>query len=464
MTNNYAFESERFYCERDSRTADYLRSDSPALVPVSVHVSDDACKTNSGQLLLITLVNQLARIHRELHFALSAPDASLLTPALCGGSNLGDEICRLARRIDPYGKFELDCPHLTPSRISIGIGAYCRSDLTWYLGCNRSIAELAKTPCGLAHDLSADLRGAGLAALLGAAAATKGALNIETVPTTVSAWNFESGASADLGPTELPSIDVGRGLMIGAGAVATAAVYWLMQWGNMSSWTIVDHDEIKLHNTNRCLLFFPDDAGWPDKNRKSKVTCLSRYLTDVVPVHAWYDHAPEMAQTFDTVLVLANERDVRTLVSSRNDPIQLQATTGRSWLSQLHRHIAERDDCVRCRMSDIRTPQFACSEAATATTDQPERPDAALPFLSAASGLMLVGALQRLQLGDFGADRTNIWSWDFRNTLRTHSSGYCGCRPDCSTALPPEARRVIARKTRWVDARWLAAECETDAH
>ena len=457
MSDKGTSASECFYRERDSRTADYLENDSPTLVPVSLHASTDACECQSGQLLLITLVNQLARLHRELRIELAVPDASLLIPTLCGGASLGDEISRLAGHIDPYGIFKLASPQLSPSKISIGIGASCRTDLTWYLGCNRSIAQLATTPCGLGHNLSADLRGAGLAALLGAAAATKSALNIETVPTTVSAWNFQSGTRADPGPIDLPAIDVGRGLMIGAGAVASATVYWLMQWGNMSAWTIVDGDKVQLHNTNRCLLFFPDDAGWPGKDPKEKVTCLSQYLTGVVPVLAWYDEAPEMKQMFDTVLVLANERNVRTLVSARNDPIQLQATTGRSWLSQLHRHIAGRDDCVRCRMSDIKSPQFSCSEAATATIDEPKRPDAALPFLSAASGLMLVSALQHLQLGDFGADRINRWSWDFRNTLCMHFSAYCECKDGCSTVLPLEARRKLAETTRWANAPWFTS-------
>lgn len=455
MADNTISESERFYLERDRRTEAYIGNDSAFLMPVSIHASADACESQSGQLLLLTLVNQLARLHRKLDIALAVPEAILLTPTLCGGSNLGDEIFRLAKRIDPYGIFDLTNPQRTPSKISLGIGAYCRSGLTWYLGCNRSIAELARTPCGLGHNLSADLRGAGLAALLGASAVAKSALNIATTPTTVSVWNFRSGADAAPGPIDLPSIDVGRGLMIGAGAVASAAAYWLMQWGNISSWTVVDGDDIKLHNTNRSLLFFPDDAGWPDKPGKAKVSCISQYVTPVVPVHAWYDQASEVKQTFDTVLVLANERNVRTLVSSRNDPIQLQASTGRSWVSQLHRHIAGRDDCVRCRMSDIRTPQFSCSEAATATIDEPENADAALPFLSAASGLMLVSALQHLQLGDFGLNKVNRWSWDFRNTIRMESLSYCECKDDCSTALSPDAQAELANMTRWANAQWL---------
>ena len=379
----------------------------------------------------------------------------MLTPALCDASTLGDEICRLARRIDPFGKFALDTVRPPSDHISIGLGAHCRRDLTWYLGFDRSTASLDTEPCQAGNNASADLRGAGLAATLGAAAATKAALNFDIVPTTLSAWNFRSGAEADPGPVELPPIDVGRGLMIGAGAVASAVVYWLMQWGNTSAWSIIDHDRIELHNTNRGLLFFPEDAGWSHAPPSSKVACLSPYLENTVAVDNWYDESPQSQQTFDTLLVLANERDVRSVVSSRNDPIQLQATTGQSWLSQLHRHIAGRDDCVRCRMADIRPPQLACSAAPTATTDQPERPDAALSFLSAASGLMLVSALQRLQHGDLHTDRRNIWNWDFRNSRRMASAAHCSCREDCSSVLSLEARRKIAEATCWAGSSWI---------
>ena len=454
MIENVVSERKRFYLERDARTSDYVDSGSLFIAPVSVHVSADACESQSGQLLLQTLVNQLARIHRELRFVVAAPDTVLLTPGLCGASTIGEEIMRLACRIDPFGKFALETDPVSRDDISIGVGAYCRRDLTWYLGFDRSNAKLDRESCQGGGKNSADLRGAGLAATLGAAAATKEALNFRTVPTVLSAWNFQSGVEADPGPAVLPPVDVGRGLMIGAGAVAAAAVYWLMQWGDDSVWTLIDHDKVALHNTNRSLLFFPEDAGWPDSEAAPKVTCLSSYLGNAIGVDAWYDEAVESKHSFDTVLVLANERDVRSIVSARNDPIQLQATTGQSWLSQLHRHISGRDDCVRCRTADIRPPQLACSAASTATDEEPERPDAALPFLSAASGLMLVSALQHLQHGDIGMGQMNMWNWDFRNIRRMARASRCSCRDDCSIALSLEARRQIAQATRWADQPW----------
>ena len=454
MIDDRTSDRTRFYRERDSRTASYLGNDVSGQKPVMIHVSADACETRSGQLLLLTLVNQLARMHRELRFAVSTPDAPMLTTALFGGSSLGDELCRLARWIDPFGRFVLDASSLSSDHVSVGLGAYCRRGLTWYLGFDRWNAKLDTKPCQAGSNVSADLVGAGLASTLGAAAVTKAILAFEIEPVVLSAWNFQAGADADPGPHELQPIDVGQGLMVGAGAVAAAAVYWLMQWGNMSPWTIIDRDKVELHNTNRGLLFFPSDAGWPDQISTSKAPCLSKYLSNATPVEAWYDEAREAKQQFDTVLVLANERDVRTSVSWRNDPVQLQATTGQSWLSQFHRHIAGHDDCVRCRMADVRPPQMACSAAPTATAEQPTRPDASLPFLSAASGLMLVSALQRLQRGALAAGERNMWGWDFRNTRRMVSSGTNACRDDCLTALGTEGRRSIASKTRWASEPW----------
>ena len=450
-------ERERFYQQRDARTLDYLESDGVVGAAVSIEAGDDACLTTAGQLVLLTLVNQIMRFHRDVRVSVSEPGAAILVPSLCGGTSLGDEMVKLASRIDPYGHFRLDTQSGGISDLSIGIGEACRIGLDWYLGFDRCTAELAADPLPLGRGTSADLRGAAVAAVLGAAAAMKTVLGIPTVPRKISAWNFQGGDSADPGPRELPSVDVGRTLMVGAGAVAAGVVYWLMQWGQHGPWTILDADRVKLHNTNRCLLFFPDDAGWLNERVRFKAACLAEYLPEVRYVEKWYDEAAETEEEFDTVLVLANERDVRTRVSHRNDPVQFQATTSRNWIAQLHRHVAGVDDCVRCRMSDIRIPNMQCSEGVTATLDKPMQPDAALPFLSLASGLMLVSALQHLQLDEFGMYPVNRWDWDFKSSHQMDESGIRQCRDGCAIGLSSGARRSIAAATCWQDRGWLHA-------
>ena len=108
--------------------------------------------------------------------------------------------------------------------------------------------------------------------------------------------------------------------MVGAGAVASGVVYWLMQWGQHGKWTIVDSDPVELHNTNRGALLFPDDAGWFGKPPRTKSSCLAQYLSNAKPVEKWYDQSAEAQEDFDTVLVLANERDVRTQITHRQRP------------------------------------------------------------------------------------------------------------------------------------------------
>lgn len=445
----------RFYEQRDHRTNSYLERDFPGLKPVTIHADADACTTYRGQLLLVTLANLLARVQRVVRFSLSEPDIPLIVPQICGGPSIGAEIEGLLKRIDPYGSFEVDATDFAPAEISIGIGVECRPKLRWYLGVDRSNAVLAKDPRSLGEGVPADLRGAGLAAILGAATAFKEALGLETLPVVLSGWNFATGVDAESGPAELGVIDVGRGLIVGSGAVAASLVYWLMQWGSAGRWTIIDRDIVKLHNTNRSLLFFPDDAGWFGGTAVKKVECLGRYLGNANPISGWYDQSPASDALYDSVLVLANERNVRTLVARRNDPVQLHATTGRSWLSQLHRHIAGRDDCARCRMAEVKAPTFGCSEGAVGTTVEPDRPDAALPFLSAASGFMLTSLLQQLQLGTIGDTACNTWRWDFKAPERMASKGRHSCRADCAIRLPVGVRRKIAESTRWRGQPWL---------
>ena len=64
MTAARDAERERFYQERDARTVDYLESGWDLRAAVSIEAGDDACSMPAGQVLLLTLVNQLMRFFR----------------------------------------------------------------------------------------------------------------------------------------------------------------------------------------------------------------------------------------------------------------------------------------------------------------------------------------------------------------------------------------------------------------
>jgi hypothetical protein len=193
----------------------------------------------------------------------------------------------------------------------------------------------------------------------------------------------------------------------------------------------------------------PADAGWPSGIPANKATLAASFLVGTQAHECWYDEfaaSPYGDRQFDLILPLANERDVRAAIASLNEPLILHATTGRNWGAFLHRHIAGRDDCMNCRLRDIPVAVFDCS---TGVIDVPSESDdnssdAALPFLSAAAGLMLASALMRLSAGVLGESTLNSWALDLRSAHRVSGAGRYRCRHDCRTLLPESIRRGLS--------------------
>jgi hypothetical protein len=414
-------------------------------LPVHVAIDAKTLALPAGQLGLLALANQLARVHRRISFSLPSSSAVLCIPYLLPRSTVGETLLTLVRSIDPCGDFTIGTQ--TGPRVSIGLGADLPEQFDWYIGADRALGSLSLSPREFSSS-SGTLLGAAVASCLGAAAILRSVVGLESSPRTVSCWNYGEGECADTGPREIAPFDVGRILMVGAGAVAAAVVHWLLVFGIGSEWTIVDRDQIELHNTNRGLMFMPSDAGWPRGTSRSKAELLASFIPGSRWEPDWYHEAKLVECGYDVVLGLANGHNVRHHIASRNTTVTLQATTGRNWLSQLHRHITGRDDCIWCRAGEVAEPIFGCS---TGEIPAPpgERTDAALPFLSAASGLMLATALQRLQSGELAADDCNDWRWDFGSTHRMSSSGFRKCRDTCSRTLPAAVRREMNRENRW---------------
>jgi molybdopterin/thiamine biosynthesis adenylyltransferase len=255
------------------------------------------------------------------------------------------------------------------------------------------------------------------------------------------------------GPDTLDSVSVGDVLFVGAGAVGNVVAYWLRLLGNDSRWAVVDGDLVKLLNTDRSLLFSAAHAGWaggsPGGHAEMKAKILEAWLPGAVADPCWYDESPELwARSFDVVLALANEPQVRQLLAARLPAVALQATTGERFLAQLHRHILGHDDCIACRTGQLAPPRLGC---ASERVEQPDgtSADAALPFLSAASGLMLVTALQRLQAGELAKEKRNRWDWRLGVDARAASSGRHRCREGCPNVQGSDVRARVTAGRRW---------------
>ena len=436
-----------FYSQRDLRTSEYLRNQ--PWIPLQVHVAIDlqAASGAAGQLALLALANQLVRAHRRVTFDLPSSAIPLLVRIPFSQGTLAATLLSMVGAIDPCGEFRLG-KRPAEQGIAIGLGENAPERCDWYIGANDAVGLINRSPVPFLGGAVA-LRGAALSSCLGAAAVFRSSVGLETVERRVSSWDYSEGAGASRGRNSTAPLDVGRVLMVGAGAVAASLAYWLHAFGAGGRWSVVDRDLVEVHNLNRGLVFTAANAGWPLGNPARKAEIVASLLASSRWDPNWYDQSSLVNEHYDVVLGLANDRDVRHFIASRNNTVTLQATTGENWLSQLHRHIAGVDDCIWCRAGEVGATSFACS-AGLVESPTGARTDAALPFLSAASGLMLATALERLQTGDLALDECNDWRWDFGSTYRMSSSGFRQCQTTCTRTLPLKVRRQLDKNSRWI--------------
>lgn len=440
-------ECEDFYRLRDQRTETYLERPWRPSSTVRVVIDADSARSEVGQHLLLSLTNLLARVHRRILFTLPADVIPLRAFSIRPAETVQQATLELAQAIDPCGSFERSD---AGGDITLGIGPEAEPGLDWYLGADRAIGYLRRHRTILRTQARGSMRGAGVAACLGAAAAFKAELDLPVVERVVSGWNYMEDEAAEPGPDGLAPLNVGRVLMVGAGAVASSLIYWLRSWGVEGEWSIVDRDTVELHNTNRGMLFLPVDAGWPVGNTRPKAHLLAGFLPAAHPIQEWFHEAEKVhEEKFDVVLALANQHGVREQLAHRNAVVLLHATTGRNWLSQLHRHVAGVDDCIDCRAGDAKEVAFTCSTAEVVTKDE-EQLDAALPFLSAGSGLMLGTLLQRLECGVLSQTAANNWRWDFLSShIMAARPGISKCRTGCASWYSRSVRATANAGTAW---------------
>ncbi|MEV4511609.1 hypothetical protein AB0K00_21860 [Dactylosporangium sp. NPDC049525] len=444
---------DTFYTERDRRTRQYGGHDDALERPVCIIVGSDVASTRAGQTALLALVNLATRVHRRVH--LRVPTAALLAPGLVPAADLGTAAAATARAINPVIDLTTD-PGATDrdGAITIGLGREVPEDLELHLGWAGGRGQLTTSYTAGIWDPTS-VFGAATAAVLGATALFRAAHDQPIRGTRFNpvelAADDQAGTRDHTGP-----IDVGAVLVIGAGAVASALAYWARHVGTVGAgWDFVDADIVELHNTNRCMTMTAAHAGWPDGEPTNTPQTKAHATAWAVNGHAhdqWYDQwQPDHdEQRHDVVLTLANGRGVRAVVTQRGEPLLLHATTSANWTAELHRHLPDRDDCPACRLPDSTTPQMACSTG-PAVPDQPDSPDAALPFLSAAAGLLLAAALADMPATAALAGRFNHWQFDLTLASPLLQPRQHPPRESCTHQLPAAVRRAVhtVRPRRW---------------
>lgn len=424
-----------------SRTLAYLPEFKADVRPVVLIVGESGYSL-PGQVLLLGIVNMLARAHQRI-IVVGDVEGDLLCPDPFGHPGLEGALTHTAMGVNPFIEFDImPRPPSQEPLIMLGLGVPAEQRI----GCVGWTASFGET-AGIEGDRNS-IAGAILAACLGAATAFHRQVGRPGSPKGIySLWDY-AGATETQGPDIDGPLNVGRVLQVGVGAVGSALDYWMAFLGFVGPWTLSDGDHVDVTNLNRQLYFVAADAGWDDQPTKNKADIVAGRLGPgaISSPHMYGLDENVLEADYDVILPLANEGGVRPALQSRAEPVLLHATTTPNWTSISHRHVATFDDCIVCRLPNEEDPSFTCS---TGSTDSRRRNDASLPFLSGLAGALLLRDLVALQGGRLVERDTNFASVNLAEPVPFTRELRWVCRPDCRTRLPAGVRRTLSGGSRY---------------
>jgi hypothetical protein len=429
---------------RTDRTLRYTGGLHPR-TPASVNCGQSAAQSPVGQAVTLTAVNMLARVHPTV--VMTIPDVPLIVPCRFPSSSLAEACAALARAANPTVR-TTSHPNALGQGMSIGIGIDAPPS-TIYVGAQRwtALTGLERQP--LSEDPSS-LLGAAMAVSIACGNVFRAAIGLPVcMARAASLWTMTT-TDQPTGPAEFGAIDVGSTWLIGAGAVGAGIAWWLQYVGVTGQWTVIDGDHVDETNLNRSLAFFAGDAGLTGDPPATKVDVAAKLINGAAPIASWWDDFVSSDPAMpDVLLPVANERAIRPSIACLGHPAVLHATTSPNWTAELHRHLLDHDDCIACRLPET-APRFQCATAIPETpADSLTGEDAALPFLSATAGLLLLAGLKQLEEGHWDSHQRNHWRWWFDDAARPIASTRWACRSVCTATPPPTVRRIAHGQTRW---------------
>lgn len=425
--------------------------------PAGIVVGPDIAGTRVGQAGVLTAANLLARSHPGV--LLVVPDVPLVIPSPLGGTGLRDACCRIVTGVDPANSVEVI--DAIPEGIeSMGLGARCGS-ATVYCGGRRWTAVVAGAPVETTPAPSSTL-GLGLAVTQASSIIFRLALGLPVRgESRLSLWTLDDGGDVDAtGPADAGPVDVGRGWLVGAGAVGSCLAWWLSLIGVVGKWTVVDKDVINALNLDRSLAFFAHHTGDFDGDAVPKADVVAALIAEAQAFRGWWsDWMGTDPSSPDVLFLAANDYGVRSHVAAYSHPAVIAATTSHYWTAELHRHLVLLDGCVACRFPEG-APVFECATGSIeepgagqdqgATDDDGDTAkDASLPFLSATAGLVGVAALLQVQHGHWAVHERNHWVFGFGATDDALDSHMWPHWASCATVADVSARRIMHAPTRW---------------
>lgn len=393
--------------ERDSRT--YLYG-SRCLNPfrrIAITGDPDYLASHAGQCAAIVLGNLLSRMTPAV--TLAFPNCPLHPRLAWFGADLHDGMLRQMRAADPLGQFRARPQSASDYVINLGRSA---ADINavgsgW-------IAYAGPAPIPFSQKQDDNPFGAMFAAILAAAQLFIGEFPATPKTQLVNCFTWTLGPNGPNPP--LAAVPLGRLLAAGLGSVGSAAMYFLAMASARFSGDMIDHDVVKTHNLDRSPVFADADA----ENKTPKVVASERFLNGAGIVETRIDDKPlhrsplwtrRLVGEPDVLIAAANEMDVRRFIELAHPPLQIYATTGQNWQTTLVRHIPMAEACSLCLFPNDRpSSPTLCATApveAANSNDKP-RPDAALPFLSFAAGLMTAAELMKLNMSGYPFYRQRV--------------------------------------------------------
>lgn len=429
--------------ERDfhQRTLEYTGG----LVPVSpagVCTGPGTASLLAGQVSVLSAVNLLARTHPRV--LICVPDVPLLVDLPLGATSLQEACRQLAESVRP--DFAVELVDRIPDDVdTIGIGNDAPHG-TVYAGGRRWTALTSATPVEITQDPSSML-GSALAVVLAHGYIFRRSIGeTSQVDWGVSLWSLTETTEAT-GPSELDPVDVGTVWLIGAGAVGSCLAWWLRMIGVRGTWHVIDDDIVKGLNVARSLTFFWGDIDGVASSPSFKCDSVARWLPGAIAHRVRWDTFRRGGDSLPDVIVpVANEDGVRGKVAHLGHPAVIHATTGPRSVSELHRHIPGRDGCLSCRLP-ADAPTFQCATESSGEQTYLVLGDAALPFLSAGAGLLLLTGLLKLQLGVWDQRDVNQWRLHFGGPTIQRVSWSCSA--GCESVPSPRTRAAVHNQCRW---------------
>ena len=195
------------------------------------------------------------------------------------------------------------------------------------------------------------------------------------------------------------SVDFGRTLLAGVGAIGSALGYLLDMMALRGHLTLLDRDRVELSNLNRSPLFDVSHVLAAELKTVAAASYLERHgLEPGVINGTWHEHAARIAgEPYDVWISFTNEDGAWAEVPFQLPPVVLHGTTTSGWGFGAGRHIPRREDCTLCRMprpaAEFRGP---CAEGEVEPAESSAPVRASLPFLSTASASLVLAELVKL--------------------------------------------------------------------